>query len=200
MRSSPAGSRMVATGSGARPPAVPPTLASALLTPNCARLPSAFAGESRSAAREAFAVADVAALPVPSGTHDPAQKIDAECPSAVSVPMSAMPAAAANCRARRTAAPAAATSAASPRAVFEDEPPPDGVPDVTCGDGDEATDAAIAPASGESAMVLAALTGPACGTVRDTATARPPAAGWTNLALRTFAGAAAAMCAAARLV
>jgi hypothetical protein len=72
--------------------------------------------------------------------------------------------------------------------VSEDEPPPDCVP-VTRGDGDEAaTEAANAPASGESATGLTALTGSANRRVRDGASsARPPAATWTCLALRTLA-------------
>ncbi len=65
MRSSPAGSLDRRDGLRSAPAGTYPE--SALLTPNCVRLPSAFAGECGSAAREAFAVADVVVLPVPSG-------------------------------------------------------------------------------------------------------------------------------------
>ena len=63
---------------------------------------------------------------MPSDTHDPAQNVEAEWPSAVSVPTSSMPAAEESWRALSRATPPAPRSATSPKAVFDGELPPAG--------------------------------------------------------------------------
>src|SRR4029079_12838628 len=115
------------------------------------------AGEVALAVSDAFMLAEVAP-PLESVRQDPAQNVEAECPSAVRVLMSPIPAAAESCRARRSATPPAPISAARPRTELEG-PLPDDCAFTGGAEAEARTGVAAARPGGESVITRAAATG-----------------------------------------
>ena len=155
--SAPGGSNDDCVGA-TRPPSPSATSESAPATPNRARPPTVLAGVKATAVEEVDAptaplAVVVTELELPRALQEPAQNVEAEWPSAVSVPPSSRPVVAVNWRARRSAAPPAPISAAM-ASVVSRGPLPEGAA-VTGAEGAAGT--AALGALGSSTVVNVAL-------------------------------------------